>query len=161
MRPHAGGAAGTVLHFKVKPAMERLEIRPLKKFLYPFLSILLVAFLALNYVTFFTNYFKERSIIWEVSNVCASLYLVYSIYRVWKKTKDGKPLLTLGTDGISFPKKGKVVHVPKDQLNSWEVVVEDGYPWLEIRTAAFRERFDLAWIDKSPDQVKEFMQRVF
>src|SRR5687768_13195079 len=86
--------------------MDTIEIRPNRKYLIPFIGVMIVTLFLMNYVTFLTDYYEGRSFMWKILSLVLSVSLFASIYKLYRQIKSNAPALVLSRETFTYYKKG-------------------------------------------------------
>jgi hypothetical protein len=83
----------------------------------------------------------------------------YTAYAPIKKLLQHQPIIVLADDSIALHEKRTVV-IPKSAIQEIEVVHEedDGY-FLRIKTEKENHKASLTWLDTTPDEIKNLIER--
>jgi len=133
--------------------MEKIEIRPNRKHLIPFTGILVLGFFFMNYVAFFTDYFKERHFIWKIVSIALSVALVISISKLYKLIKANAPFIIMTRNKFTYHEEGIVISHNWNDISSWDISNEDNTTYLIIEVFGNKEKIGIDWLEKSPRQI--------
>jgi hypothetical protein len=139
--------------------MEKIEIRPNRKYLIPFTGILIFGFFFMNYVTFFTDYYEGRHFIWKVLSIVLSVCLVVSIYKLYKLIKANAPFIIMTRNKFTYHEEGIPISHNWNDISSWDISNEDSATYLTIEVFGNKEKIGIDWLDKNPKQIDELIRQ--
>ncbi len=138
--------------------MNTIEIRLRRKLVGPFFALGLLIMLITAYVLFFTDKYKDNPMEKVGFGVGVAVF-GYSAYAPIKKLLNNQPIIVLADDSIALHEKRTVV-IPKSAIQEIEVVhdEEEGY-LLCIKTEKKTHKASLTWLDVTPDEIKNLIER--
>lgn len=139
--------------------MDTIEIRPKRTYLILFTATLVLGLAFMNYVTFFTDYYKGRSFIWKALSVLLSVSLIATIYKMYQQIKTNTPSIIMTGAAFIHYEKGKVHSYPWNNITSWHISKEDNTTYLVLEANGNKEKIPINWLDKTPEQIDELMQQ--
>ena len=89
--------------------MDTIEIRPNRKYLIPFTFILILGFFFMNYLTFFTDYYKGQHFMWKILSIVLSFSLITAIYKLYKQIKSNSPFIIMTASKFSYHEKENLI----------------------------------------------------
>lgn len=138
--------------------MDTIEIRPNRKYLMPFIGVMILALFFMNYVTFLTDYYEGRSFMWKILSLVLSVSLIASIYKMYRQIKSNAPTLVLSRETFTYYKKGGPVSYYWSEIASWNISTEDSTTYLTIEAHGKKDKIGISWLEKSPDQIDELIR---
>jgi hypothetical protein len=133
------GAGQTCCVSENENSMNSIEIKQRRKLVGPFFAACLLFIL--------------------IGVVVGFVVFGYTAYAPIKKLLQHQPIIVLADDSIALHEKRTVV-IPKSAIQEIEVVHEedDGY-FLRIKTEKENHKASLTWLDTTPDEIKNLIER--
>ena len=140
--------------------METIEIRQNKKTLIPMLAMMALIMIGTVYYVYFSGN-VEYSIWTALIHGVMSLFLLYFMFISIKKFVRNEPTITMTDRELVLNEQFNPVSFRWENIIHWSIEKDDdsSTPYLAIQTAEGNMSINIAWLDKSAQEIEADMLR--
>jgi hypothetical protein len=133
--------------------MNTIEIHRNMKYLVPITVLLVLALLYLNYFIFFWDRSKDQQFAWKVFTALMSIVMIIAIYKFGRQIITNEPVLVFTKDTLTIYNERLPATFHWNEITSWSITTEEDTPYLTIEAPGKKERLNISWLDKKPDEI--------
>lgn len=132
------------------------EIRYKRSALYPILGLLVLFFIMMTYMIFFSGAGVASPPV-SLSYLAFTIILTFAGFRIYKRFSSPRPVLVFHSTGLQIPGK-KNRYIYWDEITEWRIRTYKNNKYLVIHTSTNKTRIDISWLEFPSKEIQRLME---